>query len=95
MSTNVLTLVSVPAILALVNLAKGLGLSGKWAALVAVVLGAGLAVAQGQLGAMPWFQDLIQGVLLGLSAAGLYDLAAPAGRERGAAYTGKHGGEIE
>lgn len=95
MSTNVLTLVSVPAILALVNLAKGLGLSGKWAALVAVVLGAGLAVAQGQLGALPWFQDLIQGVLLGLSAAGLYDLAAPAVRERGAAYTGKHGGEIE
>ena len=71
MSANVLTLVSVPAILALVNLAKGLGLSGKWAALVAVVLGAGLAVAQGQLGALPWFQDLIQGVLLGLSAAGL------------------------
>ena len=95
MSTNVLTLVSVPAILALVNLAKGLGLSGKWAALVAVVLGAGLAVAQGQLGAVAWFQDLIQGVLLGLSAAGLYDIAAPVGRERGAAYTGKHGGEIE
>lgn len=94
MSANVLTLVSVPAILALVNLAKGLGLSGKWAALVAVVLGAGLAVAQGQLGALPWFQDLIQGVLLGLSAAGLYDIAAPTVRER-TQYTGKHGGEIE
>ena len=70
-----LTLASVPAILALVQLAKSLGLSGKWSALVAVVLGILLNVAQYALGDFGWYQSAASGLILGLSAAGLYDAA--------------------
>ena len=41
----VVTIASVPASVALVNMAKGLGLNGKLSALVAVILGVGLNVA--------------------------------------------------
>lgn len=37
--SEVVTIASVPAIVALVNMAKGLGLNGKLSALVAVILG--------------------------------------------------------
>jgi len=70
-----LTLASVPAILALVQLAKSLGLSGKWSALVAVILGVLLNVATYALGDYGWYQAAASGLILGLSAAGLYDTA--------------------
>lgn len=70
-----LTLASVPAILALVQLAKSLGLSGKWSALVAVILGVLLNVATYALGDYGLYQAAASGLILGLSAAGLYDAA--------------------
>lgn len=74
MTTTITTLASIPAILALVNLAKTLGLKGKAATILAVLLGLGLNLAQYFLASYGWYQQAIQGVILGLSAAGLYDL---------------------
>lgn len=74
MTPTVLTIVSVPGILALVNLGKRLGLSGPWSALAAVVLGVALALAAYLLADTGAWQAIQQGLILGLSAAGLYDL---------------------
>lgn len=74
MSTTIVSLASIPAVLALVNLGKSLGVKGKWAALLAVFLGVGLAIAQYGLGGFGWYQAGVQGIILGLSAAGLYDI---------------------
>ncbi|MCR2051830.1 hypothetical protein NSA19_02965 [Actinomyces bowdenii] len=79
MSMETTVLLSVPAILALTTLAKRLGVRGQWSMLVAVVLGGCLAAAQHYLGNDPGFQAIAQGVLLGLSAAGLFDVAKEAG----------------
>lgn len=79
MSTTIVSLASIPAILALVNLGKALGVKGKWAALLAVLLGVGLAIAQYALGGFGWYQAAVQGIILGLSAAGLYDMKATTG----------------
>lgn len=72
----IMTVATVPAILAIVNLAKGLGLSGRWSALAAVLLGVGLAAAEayapGDL-----YTTISGGLILGLAAAGLYDVAKP------------------
>lgn len=80
MSTTIVSLASIPAILALVNLGKTLGVKGKWAALLAVFLGVGLAIAQYGLGGYGWYQAAVQGIILGLSAAGLYDMKTAGGR---------------
>ena len=77
METTVL--LSVPAIIALTTLAKKLGVRGQWSMLVAVVLGGCLAAAQHYLGANPAYQQISHGILLGLSAAGLFDAAKTAG----------------
>lgn len=79
MSTTIVSLASIPAVLALVNLGKALGVKGKWAALLAVLLGVGLAVAQYGLGGFGWYQAAVQGIILGLSAAGLYDMKTSVG----------------
>ena len=54
MTPEIVTIASIPAILALTNLAKSLGLSGKISALLAVVLGIALAVAQYELAGYGW-----------------------------------------
>jgi hypothetical protein len=77
----VVTLASVPAILALVNLAKNLGLAGKWSALVALAFGVVFslgdyiftAAAQSSSG---MYMAIVGGAILGLSASGIYDVAA-------------------
>lgn len=74
----VTAIVSVPAILALVNLAKGLGLGGKWSALGAVVIGVGLTAGRQYL-PPDAFGTVAEGLLYGLGAAGLYDVAKPSG----------------
>lgn len=77
MTPEIVTIASIPAILALTNLAKSLGLSGKVSALLAVVLGVALAVGQYELAGFGWYQAAAQGLILGLSAAGLYDVSKP------------------
>lgn len=69
------TLATVPAILALVNLGKRFGLTGPWAALAAVILGVVLSVFDVLFGANVVYAAAATGLLTGLGAAGLYDLA--------------------
>lgn len=88
MDMNTLTtLATVPAIIAMVTLAKDLGLPSRLAPLVAVVLGIGLALldgfATGVVFDLPGVLAVSgTGVLLGLSAAGLYDGAKVVGMAR-------------
>lgn len=66
--------VLVAAVMALVQLIKGIGLEAKFAPLVAIVLGIGLsmlAVAGGLLDAN-YIAAGFQGLIAGLSAVGLY-----------------------
>jgi len=72
---SVTLLASVPAILALVNLAKKLGLSGQGSLVLSVVLGIALNVLNTLYGEQALYQSAVQGLILGLSAAGLYDFA--------------------
>lgn len=69
-----IAILTVPGILALTNLLKDLGLGGKWSALAAVVLGVGLSVAHFYLADYGAWQAAEGGLILGLAAAGLYDL---------------------
>lgn len=81
MDTTVTALATVPAVLALVTLAKDLGLPTRLAALTAVVLGVGLSVADHALAGSGAYSAAASGLILGLGAAGLYDtarLVAPA-----------------
>lgn len=70
---TLIILATIPAILALVNLLKRFGLDGAWSALAAVLFGVFLSVSDGLWGAMPLYQWLASGLILGLSAAGLFD----------------------
>lgn len=70
----VAAILSVPAIIALVNLAKSVGPLGRWAALLAVSLGILIAVSAHFWGDLGWYVAGSRGALLGLAAAGLYDL---------------------
>ena len=79
------TLATAPAVLALVTLAKDLGLPTRLAAPLAVVLGVILAAADYALAGSGAYAAAADGLLLGLGAAGLYDAARLAG---GAAPTG-------
>ena len=80
MPDPIITVATVPAIVALTNLAKSLGITGRWAALVAVVLGVALASADYALAGSGLWRAASDGLLLGLAAAGLYDLT-PGGVE--------------
>lgn len=75
MDATVTTLATAPAVLALVTLAKDLGLPTKAAALAAVVLGVGLSVADHALAGSGAYSAAASGLILGLGAAGLYDTA--------------------
>ena len=75
MDTTVTDLATAPAVLALVTLAKDLGLPTKAAALAAVVLGVGLSVADHALAGSGAYSAAASGLILGLGAAGLYDTA--------------------
>ncbi|AXH48597.1 holin [Microbacterium phage Sansa] len=80
---TVATLATVPAVIALVTLFKDLGLPSKLSPLVAVVLGVALSVlsalALGPIGNL--YETISLGVILGLSAAGLYDGARAIGNK--------------
>ena len=72
--TEIVSIATVPAIVALVNLGKRFGLDGKWAILLAVALGVLLSLAMWAWSDEPWFGAASSGLLLGLGASGLYDL---------------------
>lgn len=69
----IVTLATIPAVVALVNLAKQFGVTGKWATLLAVALGLGLTAASVYAPAEVWAW-VSDGMILGLGAAGLYDV---------------------
>lgn len=73
MDTMTTTLLTVPAILALVTIARDLGMPSKIAPVVALALGVALGVAEQQLGGLPIYQAAVGGALIGLAASGLYD----------------------
>lgn len=71
----IFTLATIPAILALVQFCKELGLPGKGAMLLSLLLGVGLNVLDFYFTDLPLYQAIVGGVLLGLAAAGVYDTA--------------------
>ena len=76
---TVVTVASIPAIVAVVNLCKRLGLSAKGALLLAVVLGVAFSVGQSFLGDTEGWQAASAGLILGLGAAGIYDMTPGTG----------------
>lgn len=81
---TLVTLASIPAIIALVTLAKDLGLPSKLSPLLAVLLGIIAALVDGYiLGTLIDGPSIVQvgvsGIILGLGAAGLYDGAKAVG----------------
>ncbi len=77
-----MTVATVPAIVAMVNAAKRLGLPGRAGLVLALVLGVGLNLATYAWAGAPWFDAASSGLLLGLAAAGLYDLVPASSRVR-------------
>lgn len=58
----------VPVILGLVQVAKQVGLPSKFAPLVSIALGVGLVALTGA----SWQADIVQGIIAGLAASGLW-----------------------
>jgi hypothetical protein len=65
-----LMVVAIPVVLGLVSVAKISGLPERWAALSSVVLGLIVATLLGFSGG--WKEIVLAGIVLGLSASGLY-----------------------
>lgn len=65
---NPLLLASIPVILGVVSLIKGLGLPSRFAPLASVILGLGVSFL---IGGTP-FIVIMGGLIVGLSASGLY-----------------------
>lgn len=92
MELDTVTLIAtVPAIVALVNFFKKLGVKDKVALALAVVLGIVLSMAQYLWGESGLYVAAAQGLMLGLAAAGLYDLA-PGGTSQTVSLTVPHTG---
>ena len=67
--------IAVPLLITgLVGIAKLFGLEKRYAYLVALVLGMGIAVGHTLIGDWPIFEAIIVGLVLGLIAMGLYDV---------------------
>lgn len=72
------TILSVPAVVAIVTLLKSMGVVGKWAMLAAVIVAVVLNVADYLWATSGLYGAAVAGLLLGLAAAGLYDVAKTA-----------------
>lgn len=68
----------VPLTLIIVELAKGLELDKKYLPLISVALGAILGGAFSFYYGADLFTHIVQGIVYGASASGLYDMAASA-----------------
>lgn len=69
------TIATVPAIVAIVNFSKKLGIKGKASLAAAVVLGIAINVANYYLAANGGYQAAVSGLVLGLGAAGVWDVS--------------------
>lgn len=67
-------LLTVPAIVALTNLAKRTGLPARWAPLVSVFAGVAVACGDAYSTGSGYLDAVARGIVLGLTASGLYDL---------------------
>lgn len=67
-------LLTVPAIVALTNLAKRTGLPSRWAPLVSVMVGVAVACGDAYSTGAGYLDAVARGIILGLTASGLYDL---------------------
>ena len=67
-------LLTVPAIVALTNLAKRTGLPARWAPLVSVMVGIAVACGDAYSTGAGYLDAVARGIILGLTASGLYDL---------------------
>lgn len=67
-------LLTVPAIVALTNLAKRTGIPSKWAPLVSVLAGVAVACGDAYSTGSGYLDAVARGIVLGLTASGLYDL---------------------
>lgn len=67
-------LLTVPAIVALTNLAKRTGLPARLAPLVAVLAGVAVACGDAYSTGSGYLDAVARGIVLGLTASGLYDL---------------------
>ena len=67
-------LLTVPAIVALTNLAKRTGLPAKLAPLVSVLVGVAVACGDAYSTGSGYLDAAARGIILGLTASGLYDL---------------------
>lgn len=67
-------LLTVPAIVALTNLAKRTGLPSRWAPLVSVLVGVAVACGDAYSTGAGYLDAVARGIILGLTASGLYDL---------------------
>lgn len=76
------TVATVPAILAIVNLLKRAGMSDKLSPFIAILLGIGINVSVLYFGETEWFKAASQGLILGMSAAGVYDISVTAGAKK-------------
>lgn len=76
---EVITLLTAPAILALVNLFKALGMSSKLAPAAAVLIGLSLALFE-FYGSPDFVQTIERGLIVALSAAGLWDISSTSSR---------------
>lgn len=65
-------LAAIPIVVGLVEMAKGLKLDSKYASLLSILLGIGLLLLGGEV----WQAAIAQGILIGLSASGLYSSTA-------------------
>lgn len=79
------TLLTAPAIIAVVNLLKRYGLSSNWAPIVSVVLGGLFGVVVVFATGLPMVDlptTIMMGIVAGLTASGGYDVAATIGNHR-------------
>lgn len=67
-------LLTVPAIVALTNLAKRTGLPSRLAPLVSVLVGVAVACGDAYSTGSGYLDAVARGIILGLTASGLYDL---------------------
>ena len=63
-----LALGAIPLVVGLVQVLKGVGLSGKLSPVASILLGIGILAISG----IAWQAFVIQGIIVGLSASGLY-----------------------